>query len=131
MQALKGENNMKGLEQIEALRKHDDISNNSLKTFSTPQESTPQENRQVTFNQATQPPKETAPNLTETTTSKWTQTTTPITAVITINKPIMNTPTPRVHTKQSTRTNAMPTPKMINQARNEMRDKLRDHLRSK
>ena len=41
-QALKGKNNMKGLEQIEALRKLDDILNNSMTTFSTPPESTPQ-----------------------------------------------------------------------------------------
>jgi hypothetical protein len=56
--------------------------------------------------------------------------TTPITAA-TIKKPIMNAPTPRVHTKQSTATNATPTPKMTNPARNERRDKLRNHLRSK
>ncbi len=51
----------------------------------------------------------------------------------TIDKPIMNAPTPRVHTKtkQSTTANATPTPKMTNPAGNEMRDKLRDHLRSK
>ncbi len=74
---------MKGIEQIKALIKLDDILNNSPKTFSTPPESTPQENRQVTFNQVTQPPKETAPNPTETTTSQQTQTTTPITAQLT------------------------------------------------
>jgi hypothetical protein len=52
-QALKRKNNMKGLEQIESLQKLEDILNNSLKMFSTPLESTPHENRRVTFNQAT------------------------------------------------------------------------------
>ncbi len=68
MQALKGKNNTKGLEQIEELRKLDDILNNSPTMYLTPPESTLQRNRQVTFNQATQPPKETAPNQKETTT---------------------------------------------------------------
>ncbi len=121
---------MKGLEQIESLQKLIDILNNSPTTYSTPPESTPQENRHVTFDQATQPPKETAPNSKEITTSQWTQMTTPISAS-TINKPIMNAPTPRVQTKQSTMTNATPTPKITNPVRNEMRDKLRNHLRSK
>ncbi len=84
----------------------------------------------VTFDQATRPPKETAPNTKETTTFQQTQMTTPISAA-TIDKPIMNAPTPRVQTKLSTTTNAMPTPKMTNPVRNEMRDKLRNHLRSK
>jgi hypothetical protein len=44
---------MKGLEQIEALKKLDDILNNSPMMISTPPESPPKENRQVTFNQAT------------------------------------------------------------------------------
>jgi hypothetical protein len=91
MQALKGKNNMKGLEQIKALRKLDDILNNSPIMYSTPPESTPQENRLVTFNQATRPPKETAPN------PKETRTTTPISAA-TIDKPIIFTPTPWVQT---------------------------------
>jgi hypothetical protein len=49
----------------------------------------------------------------------------------TIDKPIMNAPTPRVQAKQSTTTNATPTPKITNPVRNEMRDKLINHLRSK
>jgi hypothetical protein len=52
-QALKGKIKMNGLEQFKALRKFYDILNNSPMTFSTPPESTPQENRRVTFDQAT------------------------------------------------------------------------------
>jgi hypothetical protein len=97
---------------------------------STSPESPPQEKRRVTFNQATRPPQETAPSLTETTTSQQTWLTTPITAA-TIDKPILNAPTPRVRTEGSTMTNATPTPKMSDSARNEVRDKIRNHLRSK
>jgi hypothetical protein len=121
---------MKVLEQIEALRKLDDILNNSPTMYSTPPESTLQENRQVTFDQANQPPKETDSNPKEITTSQQMKMTTSFSAA-TINKPIMNAPIPRVQTQQSTTTNATPTPKMSNPVRNEMRDKLRDHLRSK
>ncbi len=127
-QGLKGKANMKRLEQLEALRKLDDILNNPPTMYSTPPESTLQENSRVTFDQATRPPKETAPNPKETTTSQQTPMTTPISAA-TINKQIMDAPTPRVQTKQSTTTNATPTPKITNPIRNKMRDKLRNHLR--
>jgi hypothetical protein len=56
IQALKGKNNIKGLEQIEALKKFDSILNNTPVTAPTPRENPALEPRQVTFDQAAKPP---------------------------------------------------------------------------
>ena len=58
-QALKRKNNTKGLEQIEALKKIEDILNNSPKTKTISKE------KQVTFAQNTKPPAETKQNHTK------------------------------------------------------------------
>jgi hypothetical protein len=54
----------------------------------------------------------------------------PITAA-TIDKEYMTTSTPRVCTTQPTKGNITPAQKMSNPARIEMRNKIREHLRTK
>jgi hypothetical protein len=129
-QALKGENNVKGSEQIEALKKLNNILNNSPVTASAEPKRPPQETRQVTFDPATQPPQETALNSSEPTFPQRIQTPNPITAA-TINKEYITMPTPRVRTTQPTKGNITPAQKMSNPARIKMRNKIREYLRTK
>ena len=55
-QTLKGKSNKTELDQIEALKKLDNILNNKLETAPTLRESTIPDQRRVTFDKATKPP---------------------------------------------------------------------------
>jgi hypothetical protein len=110
-QALKGKNNVKGLVQIEALKKLDDILNNTPVTAPTQREKPTPEPRCMTFDQAAKPPQEsesnkTAPSPRVNNSPQFTKTT-PITTAP-INKPVKNTLTPRVHKTRSPTTGFMP-----------------------
>ncbi len=88
-QALKGRRNLKGIEQIKALTKIDELLNNIPTTNKTP-------TRKVTFDEATKPPQEVqiAPRVNDI--SKSIKEHTAINTAI-INKPLtINTPPPRV-----------------------------------
>jgi hypothetical protein len=106
-QALKGGRNMKGIEQIKALAKIDELLNNIPTTNKTPI-------RKVTFNEATKPPQEvqTAPRVNEI--SKSIKKHTAINTVI-FNKPLtINTPPPRVKTSvDKTSILNMPPPRVV------------------
>ncbi len=58
-QALKGKSNHKGLEQIKALKKLDNILNNVPETAPAQSKRATPEQRQVTFDKTTKPPRET------------------------------------------------------------------------
>ncbi len=61
-QALKGKSNAKGLEQIKALKKLEDILNNTPEIAPIPNEIPPPDTRRVTFKRTTKPPqRETIP----------------------------------------------------------------------
>jgi hypothetical protein len=90
-QALKGRRNMKGIEQIEALTKINELLNNIPTTNKTP-------TRKVTFNEATKPPQEMQAALRVNNMSKSAKECTTINTAI-IDKPLsINTPPPRVET---------------------------------
>jgi hypothetical protein len=55
-QALKRKSNAKGLEQFEALKKLEDILNNTPETAPIPIESPPPDTRRVTFKRTAKPP---------------------------------------------------------------------------
>jgi hypothetical protein len=95
-QALKEKNNAKGLEQIEALKKLEDILNNTPETAPIPNESPPLDTWRVTFKRTTKPPQgetipeNAVPSARMNKPIPQTRTTTPI-HTATINKPIANT----------------------------------------
>jgi hypothetical protein len=133
-QALKGRNNVKGLDQIIALKKLDDILNNTPVTAPTQKENPAPELRQVTFDQAEKPPQESESNVTAPSprVNNSTQRTAaaPVTTA-TIDKSITNIPTPREHKTRSTTTHSMPTSDKNSPTRIEMRNRIREHLKGK
>jgi hypothetical protein len=106
-QALKGRRNLKGIEQIKALSKIDELLNNILTTNKAP-------TRKVTFDEATKPPQEvqTAPRVNNI--SKSVKERTGINIAI-IDKPLtINTPPPRVETSaDKTSILNMPPPRVV------------------
>ncbi len=126
--ALKGKSNAKGLEQIEALQKLEDIHNNTPETAPITNESPPRDTRRVTFERTTKPPQgekipeNVASNARVNEPIPQTRTITPI-HTATINKPILNTLTSRVQ--------KIPASKDNNPARTEMRDRIREHIQAK
>jgi len=101
-QALKGKSNQQGLEQIEALKKLDEILNNVPEPVPTTTTTRPMR-RRVTFDEEANAPTETEPRM-EIATPRVTEQphrtrTEPIHAA-TIDKPIPKAPTPRVPTKE-------------------------------
>jgi hypothetical protein len=131
---IKGKKQHKGLEQIKALKKLHNILNNTLVTAPTPRENPALEPRQVTFDQAAKPPQESEPNETAPSprvNNSTERTTTALITTATIDKPITNMPTPRVHKTRSTTTYSMPTSDKNRLARIEMRNRIREHLKAK
>jgi hypothetical protein len=100
-QALKGKSNAKGLEQLEALKKLENILNNTPETAPIPIESPPPNTRWVTFKWTAKPsqgetePEDAAPSARMNEPIPQTRTAIPI-HTATIDKPIANTLTPRV-----------------------------------
>ncbi len=99
-QALKGKSNAKGLEQIEALQKLENILNNVPETAPIPREQPIPTPKRVDFDQTTKPPqeiqpKESVPSPRVSTPIQQARTATPI-HTVTVDKPIANKPTPRV-----------------------------------
>jgi hypothetical protein len=92
------------------------------------------EPRCVTFDEAAKPPQESESNETAPSpgVNNSTQCTkaTPITTA-TIDKPIMNIPTPRVHKTRSTTTNSMPTSDKSSPTRIETKNMIKEHLKAK
>jgi hypothetical protein len=124
-QALKGKSNAKGLEQIEALQKLENILNNVPETTPILREQPIPTPKRVTFDQTTKPPQEIQPR--ESVPSprvsipiQRARTATPI-YTVTVAKPIANKPTSRVQNM----------PKNTRPARIEMRERIRKHLEVK
>jgi hypothetical protein len=129
-QALKGRRNLRGIEQIKALTKIDELLNNIPTTNKTP-------TRKVTFDEATKPPQEvqTAPRVNDI--SKSVKKSTAINPAI-INKPFtINTPPPRVETSaDKTSILNMPPPRVVESSKvdrekimlNPNRIKLQQHI---
>jgi hypothetical protein len=103
--ALKGRKNTKGIAQIEALEKIDEILNNLAKTSTT-------KAKQFTFDKATAPPHETSPTTQATVPTPRTITRPSITSAI-IDKPITETSTLRVQaTNEEPTVNKIPPPRV-------------------
>jgi hypothetical protein len=133
-QALKVKNNVKGLDQIKALKKLNDILNNTPVTAPTQRENPAPEPRCVTFNQAAKRPQESESNKTapspRVNNSPQCTKNTPITTA-TIDKPITNISTPRVHKTRSTATDSTPTSDKNSPTRIETKKRIREHLKAK
>ncbi len=133
-QALKVGNKVKGLDQIKALRKLDDILNNTPVTAPTQRENPAPELRRVAFDQAEKSPQESESNETAPSprvNNSTQHTTAALITTATIDKSIMIIPTPRVHKTRSTTTNSMPTSDKNSPTRIEMRNRIREHLKAK
>jgi hypothetical protein len=103
-------------------------------TAPTQRENSAPELRRVTFDQAAKPPQESelkkiAPSPRVNNSLQCTKITPIITA--TIDKPITNISTPRVHKTRSTTTNSMPTLDKNNPTRVETKNRIREHLKAK
>jgi hypothetical protein len=129
-QALKGKNNTKGLEKIEALRKIDEFLNakppqpTKMETNLTP------ETRHVTFNETTKPPRETVPSPRVNTPTQQARVITPI-AKANVLKPIIEIPPPRTANTHPIIPRMLTTKKTNNQTPSYNGDKFRQYLRSK
>jgi hypothetical protein len=133
-QALKEKINIKGLEQIKALKKLDNILSNTPVTAPTPRDNPAPEPRQVTFDQAAKPPQESEPNegapSPRVNNSTLRTTAAPITTATT-DKPTTNMPTPRMHKTRSTTNDSTPKLDKNSPIRIEMRDRMREHPKAK
>jgi hypothetical protein len=124
-QALKGKSNTKGLQQIEALQKLENILNNVPETAPILREQPIPTPKRVTVDQTTKPPqeiqpRELVPSPRVSTPIKRARTATPI-HTVTVDKLIANKPTQRVQK----------VPKDTRPARIKMRERIRKHLEAK
>jgi hypothetical protein len=113
--ALKGRKNVKGAIQIEALEKIDELLNNLPKQLEPERRQGQQ--RQVTFDEGTNPPKEDTVQMQLPAASTRNISRQPIQKAI-IDKPIQpNTPTPRVHDERRCAPNVVMTTKTVSTPR--------------